>query len=336
MEYVAITGSKGFIGSVLAKHCKERGYNVLGVDHLYGSSQSNIYYNKYPYVDVALGACISSPDFASLCQHYKVSKVYHLAASADVALSQQLPFHFYENNVGNTSAMLHNLINFGWLSRKPQIVYSSTAAVYKESSRPVNEKSDKGSPNAYGRSKLMSEALLKELFDFFGVPSTTFRYFNVAGARGDVGDHFTSHHILPVLCRSALRGKKFKLYGDDYFTSDGTCIRDFIDVNDVCRAHFTASEYMYSNPGAHVYNLGTQYGTSILELIHKFEDIVKIDVNYEVAERRNGDPAFLVADPTKFIEETGFSYSSNLESMIVSTWEYLSSISSNYEGKNAF
>jgi len=322
MEYIAITGAAGYIGSVLAKHCKERGYGVIGVDYKYGSAGTNIHYNKFPNVDVALGACISSHDFASLCQHYQVRKVFHLAASADVELSQRLPFHFYENNVGNTAAMLHNLINTGWLDRHPQIIYSSTAAVYKESSHPVSEYSDKGSPNAYGRSKLQSEDLFVEVFNFFRVPSVTFRYFNVAGSRGDTGDHLQSHHIIPVLCKSAYSGTRFKIFGDDYPTIDGTCVRDYIDVNDVCRAHFTACEYLYSTPGRHIFNLGTQNGTSILELIRKFEDVVSIDLNYDICKRRNGDPAFLVADPNKFINETGFQYSSNLQLMIKSAWEY--------------
>lgn len=332
MEYVAITGSAGYIGSVLAKHCKERGYNVLGVDIAYGSSGSNIYYNKFPYVDVAVGCCISSLDFSMLCQHYKVSKVFHLAASADVALSQKLPFYFYKNNVGNTSAMLHNLLNSGWLKRNPQIVYSSTAAVYKETNAPIKETWYKGSPNAYGRSKLASEELFYELYELFDVPSAIFRYFNVAGALGDVGDRLTTNHVIPVLCKAAYHGLTFQLYGDNYLTTDGTCVRDYIDVNDVCRAHFTASAYIESTPGVQTFNLGTMHGVSVMELIRKFEDVVGIDLKYEIIEKRPGDPGFLVADPTKFINDTGFEYSSNLELMIKSAWEYYCS---KQEEKNA-
>lgn len=331
MEYIAITGSNGFIGSVLAKHCKERGYGVIGVDWTYGSKGSDISYNN-KYVDVAIAGCISGQTFASMCLHYKVSKVFHLAASADVESSERIPFHFYNNNVGNTAAMLHNLINSGWLNRNPLIVYSSTAAVYRQSDSPVKESSPKGSPNAYGRSKLMSEKLLEELFKYFKVPSTTFRYFNVAGARGDVGDRPNTNHIIPVLCRSIINSKPFDLFGIDHNTQDGTCVRDYIDVNDVCRAHFTAVDYMSNNKDSHIFNLGTQKGTSLLQLIREFEDTIKVDLVFNVADKRLGDPPFLVADPNKFINDTGFEYSSNLQSMIESCWQYYLKIS---EDKNA-
>jgi UDP-glucose 4-epimerase len=322
MEYVAITGSAGYIGSVLAKHCKELGYGVIGIDLKYDISEERVYHSKYPYVDIAIGACISNTLFSAICNEYKVSKIFHLAASADVELSQRIPFHFYQNNVGNTSHMLHNLVNTDWITRSPQVIYSSTAAVYKEHIMPVVEISEKGSPNAYGRSKLASEYLLKELFDFYQIPSVTFRYFNVAGARGDVGDNLHTNHIIPILCKSAISGKPFKLFGIDYSTVDGTCVRDYVDVNDIARAHIHASEYLNTNRGNFTFNLGTKTGTSLLQLIRIFEDTVGVDLVYQISDRRDGDPAFLVANPSLFIEETKFQYTSDLNTIIESTWNY--------------
>lgn len=321
-KWVAITGSNGYIGSVLAKHCKEKGYKVLGVDYTYGSTQGNIYYNKYPYVDVAIGCKISDMTFANMCLTYKIQEVYHLAASADVKQSQELPFHFYHNNIGETAQMLHNLQATEWTKRGGKIVYSSSAAVYKEKNTPVSEDDEKCSPNAYGDSKLISEQLFHKLFEYFKVPSVIFRYFNVAGARDDVGDRLNTSHIIPIMCKAAYDGTSFNLYGTDYSTPDGTAVRDYIDVNDVCRAHFAAVEHMEANPGVHTYNLGTRTGTSLMNLVRKFEDVVKIDLNYNVSDRRPGDPGYLVANPNKFVDETGFDYSSNLESMIQSSWNY--------------
>lgn len=320
--WVAITGSRGYIGSVLAKHCKEQGFKVLGVDYAYGSTQSNIYYNKFPYVDVAMGCKISDMMFANMCLTYGIRDIFHLAAAADVKQSQELPFHFYHNNVGETAKMLHNLQNTGWVKRKGRIVYSSTAAVYKERSIPVVEEDEKISPNAYGDSKLVSERLFDRLYEHFGIPSVIFRYFNVAGARQDVGDRLNTTHIIPIMCKSAYEGTPFNFYGHDFDTPDRTAVRDYVDVNDVCRAHFTAINHLESTPGVHIYNLGTKSGTSLLNLVQRFEDIVKIDLKYNMCDRRPGDPGYLVANPDKFITETGFEYSSNLESMIDSSWNY--------------
>ena len=315
-HWVAITGSKGYIGAILAKHCKMLGYSVLGVDHEY----TNL--DQPAYVDRVLDCCISDIKFAEACKELNISTVFHLAASADVKLSQEMPFLFYYNNVGNTARMLHNLTQSGWVERNGKIVFSSTAAVYKEISKPVLENSPKGSPNEYGKSKLMCEKLIQKLFSFYKIPSVTFRYFNVAGANKDLGDRIDTSHIIPILCKSAYSGKPFSLYGSDYETKDGTAVRDYLDVNDVCRAHFTAIEYLNSNPGAHIFNLGTKQGTTLNELITKFEDVVKIDLTYALAPRRPGDPGFLVANPDKFINDTGFQYQGNIESIISSSWEF--------------
>jgi UDP-glucose 4-epimerase len=318
-KWVAITGSAGYIGSVLAKHCKGCGYNVLGIDIVYGSEGSNVYYNKHAYIDVAMGACISSYVFTTLIQYYGIDTIFHLAASADVKQSQETPMRFYENNVGNTAAMLQNLSSISW---KGKIIYSSTAAVYEESNTPVAEESEKKPPNYYGDSKLKSEKLFDVIYERHGISSTVFRYFNVAGARGDVGDRPETTHIIPIMCKSAFTGTPFFLFGNDYDTRDGTAVRDYIDVNDVCRAHFHASDFLDLNPGVHIFNLGTSIGTSLNELIHTFEDVNKIDLQYILSGRREGDPGYLVADPSKFINETGFFYQSSLNSIIKSSWDF--------------
>lgn len=319
-EWVAITGSAGYIGSVLAKHCKKQGYNVLGCDMVYSTTPKS----KQNYIDEIVACRYEDPMFAVMCAHYKISKIFHLGGSASVPLSAKIPFHFYYNNVGNTAKMLHHLIDNGWHTRNnPIIIFSSTSSVYQENTTHKDETAPIGSPNAYGRSKFTTEYLFKELLDFYNIPSVVFRYFCVAGGYGDVGQPLHYPHIIPRIMDAAYSGKPFTLFGCDWPTPDNSSIRDFISVNDICRAHFHAADYAVGkDPAVHKFNMGTKDGISMLDLIHKFEDTVGTNVPYVVGERRTGDPAILLCDPSRFIKETGFVYNETLEDMLVSAWDW--------------
>ena len=315
-EWVAITGSAGYIGSVLAKHCKERGYNVLGCDRVYKDD------NRQKYVDVALQCEYQDPHFAVMCDRYNIKTVFHLGGSASVPLSVKEPFEFYSNNLGNTSTMLENLLKRGWADRKGQIVFSSTAAVYNLSTSHLKEDSPKGSPNPYGRSKLMAEQLFAELVEK-GITSTVFRYFCVAGSYGDVGQPLNYPHIIPRIMDAAYNGPgELTIYGSNWDTPDGSAIRDYISVNDICRAHFHTAEYMNTHKGCHTFNMGTKKGTSVFEMIRTFEDVIGLDVPFDIGDPRPGDPAILLCDPSKFIEETGFVYEEDLSDMMKSAWDW--------------
>lgn len=315
-NWVAITGSAGYIGSVLAKHCKQRGLNVLGCDKAYGE------YAEQKYVDVALACEYQDPHFAVICERYNIKTVFHLGGSASVPLSVKDPFEFYTNNVGNTSAMLDNFLKRGWQERKGQIVFSSTAAVYDLSESHLKEDSPKKSPNPYGRSKFMAEQLFAELVSK-GISSTVFRYFCVAGSYGDVGQPIDYPHIIPRIMDAAYDGPgNLTVFGSNWDTEDGSAIRDYISVNDICRAHFHAAKYMDTHHGCHTFNMGSMRGTSVFEMIETFEDVIGLDVPYDIGEARQGDPAILLCDPSKFIEETGFEYEEKLEDMIKQAWEW--------------
>ncbi len=208
----------------------------------------------------------------------------------------------------------------GW---KGPIIFSSTAAVYGARDIPCIEDSQLLPFTAYGKSKLMCEQYLEDIWTCNQIPSVSFRYFNVAGAYDDVGDHLDSGHILQKLCNSASTNLTFKIFGNKYQTIDGTCVRDYIHVLDVCEAHFTALDYVTAVPGAHTFNLGTKTGTSVKQLFNKFCSITNVKLNAIHDNIREGDPEFLVADPTKFIKQTNFKYNhSNIDNIIDSAWKW--------------
>jgi len=310
MKTLLITGSAGYIGSVVCKLAKEKGYKVIAVD---------LERHKHNYYDVKIdGMCCSDPKVAMVAVDYKVDAVFHLAASANITDSLTRPLLYYQNNTGATAKMFDNLIMLGW---RGNIVFSSTAAAYEVSGGPVVETDPTGPINAYGRSKLMCEQLLYEVYKAHQIPVTVFRYFNVAGAYGDVGDHKDSHHVLQKLCSAMQLNREFYVCGTDYDTPDGTCVRDYIHVLDIAAAHFHALNH-HTSPSYDLYNLGTYHGVSVKELADKFQATVGGQLKVVDTVRRPGDQAFMVANPEKFTR-TGFKFKhSTMEEIICSAWKH--------------
>lgn len=247
--------------------------------------------------------------------------IFHLAASADVTDSTRRPSLYYKNNLGATSSLFDNLIEMGW-KNKP-VIFSSTAAVYGKSNQPLKEYSSLSPPNSYGKSKLMCEDYFKDLWEIHNLPSVIFRFFNVCGAYEDVGDHLDSHHVVQKLCYSAVNNKDFLIYGHNYSTRDGTCIRDYLHILDVCEAFFVALDFLIKNPLLYTFNLGTSNGTSVKELATRFIANTGKPMNTILVDPRPGDPAYLVADPTLFIETTKFEYKhSSIDNIIDSAWKW--------------
>ncbi|NDG30843.1 UDP-glucose 4-epimerase [bacterium] len=301
MKKVFVTGHRGYIGSVLCRLLKDSGYYIIGTD--YGPSDPDTNY----YVDQSL--LIDYAKFFPL----DVDGVFHLGANSLLGPSATDPMIYYMNNVGGTASLLRNLG-----SRK--MVFASSAAVYADMYLiPVNEdRMVLDPPNNYGMSKLMCEQMLDRYVEVFPTSITSFRFFNVIGSWLGSGIQKNTPHIVSQLIKSYLDKTTFTINGNDFETYDGTCVRDYVHVVDICRAMIYAYENI-DDPGHRKYNLGTSNGYSNLEVTERFKAIVGEDFNFTFGPRRKGDPAHLVADGSKFIEETGFKYthSSSLIMMIL-------------------
>lgn len=306
-----ITGSSGYIGSVLSKVALEKGHFVIGADTVPP---------EHRYFDEFICDNVTRNLVSYTAANMNVDAVFHLAASADVTHSTTRPSLYYHNNVGAMSKLLDNLLMMGWSG---PVIFSSTAAVYGEKNTPCLETDELNPFTAYGKSKLMCEQYLNDLWECNNIPSISFRYFNVAGAYDDAGDHLHSDHVIQKLCLSAVEKKPFKIFGNNYSTSDGTCVRDFIHVLDICEAHFHALEYLKQNKQTHVFNLGTNNGVSVKQLVDSFSAITNKKITFEYDNPRKGDPEFLVANPSKFINDTGFEYKhSSIDKIIDSAWKW--------------
>ena len=241
-----------------------------------------------------------------ILNRYNIEGIMHFAAYAYVGESTEKSMMYYNNNVAESINFFNNLDSFYKQKRKkvPPIIFSSTCSVYGNTNAElISEESRTGPLNPYGRSKLIVESILEDMFKFEGVSSIRFRYFNAAGAdimleAGEV--HEPETHLIPLLIKAAEKreAKKFKIFGGNYPTYDGTCIRDYTHVSDLAEAHILGLEYLLNQENAYsrAINLGSGQGASNLEVLKTVEDITKSKIDYEIGPRRKGDAASLVAD----------------------------------------
>lgn len=320
MKFAIVTGAYGYIGSVLCKLLRERDYYVVGVDNDLRAQEDWINecgriesFNDYLFDDFA------STGGIHLLKEYKDATIFHLAANSLLGPSAFDPLSYYENNTAKTLNLLQTL--------KPsnRLIFASTAAVYGITNKPVREKSKIDPPNNYGQSKLWCEQLIDSCYEILNLKATSFRFFNVIGAYKNIGQLSETPHIINQLCDRAMKNETFTINGDDFETKDGTCIRDYVHVVDICNAMIHADEYMrdHNKPMHEKFNLGTNVGQSVKEIVDIFKRVC-YDVSVKTGPKRIGDPPFLVADSSKFIKNTGFMYehSSDIEAMIKSAWEY--------------
>lgn len=314
---VAVTGSDGYIGSVLCKMLKEQGHNVYCCDN---KSSPTFMTTTFDSTIVRfIHTTFDDPTFVRAIIDNDCKVVFHLAASSLLGPSAKDPLLYYYNNTARTTRFLQRLDSLGWTGH---IIFSSTAAVYGAQDQPVTESSPKQPCNHYGQSKLNCEQVLENMH-LYGTRATIFRYFNVVGAYGNAGQNYGEPHLLTRICNAAIGRLPLTVFGNDYDTRDGTCIRDYVHVRDICQAQIHAMNMDQINKqGADVFNLGTHEGTSVLEMIQQFQEVTGVKFDYKVGAKREGDPAFLVANPQKFID-TGFKYQySNKEEIITSAWKY--------------
>ena len=296
---ILITGGAGYIGSHLAMALLEKGRDIVIFDSLeLGHIEIINILKKYGNVKFIQGNLKKLDDIRGAFLVNKIDSVVHFAAYSQVAESVKNPQKYYYNNVYGTLNLLNAMIEFG----VKKVVFSSTAATYGEPEYvPIDEKHLQRPINAYGSSKLTVEKIMDDYDRAYGLKSVRLRYFNVAGAdsKSRIGEwHEPETHLIPNILK-ADETKIFKMFGDDYDTPDGTCVRDYINVEDLADAHIKALEYLNNGGGTDYFNLGTGNGNSVKEVFDACEEVLGRKIPLEVCPRRDGDPAKLVADNKK-------------------------------------
>jgi len=317
MERILVTGGAGYVGSACCARLLQQGFAVDVVDDLstghIEAIPAGVRFHQFDIADrVALSSLLSAVRF---------DVVFHFAAKALISESVANPGLFFDQNVASGIAMLETLRQHG-ISK---FVFSSSAAVYgSPETLPITEDHRKQPVNAYGESKLIFEQILNWYAHSYGWSIVAFRYFNACGGSANWGErHDPETHIIPLLLQTASGQRdRFEIYGTDYPTADGTCLRDYVHVMDIAAAHLLALQKMNSS-GFHAYNIGTGRCYSVKEICQTVESITGEKLHVRQAPRRAGDPAVLCASPKKLIEELGWQPEhSELHEIIRGAWEW--------------
>ncbi|MFY0731794.1 UDP-glucose 4-epimerase GalE [Pseudomonas sp. NFX15] len=327
-----ITGGAGYIGSHTALTLIEAGQHVLILDNLCNSCHESIgrlEHLAHARVDFVEGDIRDTPLLERLFSQYDIDAVVHFAGLKSVANSVCHPLDYYANNVVGTFNLCEVMARFNVFN----LVFSSSATVYGEPAHmPIFEDAGTGVPaSPYGRSKLMVEQLLADLARSEPRWSIALlRYFNPVGAHesGLIGEDPSGrpNNLLPFLTQVAIgRLPELTVFGNDYPTADGTCVRDYIHVVDLAEGHLKALQVLRRDPGIHTWNLGTGIGYSVLQMIRSFEDVTGVSIAFRFAGRRAGDIAQCWADASKARRELGWYARRNLEQMIQDSWRWQSS-----------
>lgn len=316
---VLICGGAGYIGSHMVRHLTACGHEVVVFDNL-----STGHREAVGGVTLVVGDLLDPESLAALFASHSFDVTIHSCALSLVGVSIEEPYLYYQNNVTGTLNLLQAMRAAG----VSKLVFSSTAAVF---GHPETEQIEETHPtrpiNPYGASKLMVERILADAAVAYGLRSVTLRYFNAAGAdsSGEIGEaHEPETHLIPNVLRAALRdGVGLKVFGADYATRDGSCVRDYVHVNDLASAHLKGIEFMEGQEGAHVFNLGNGQGFTVLEIIEAARRVTGAQIPFEQAPRRAGDPAVLVASSAKAHRWLGWSPEfTDITALIESAWRW--------------
>lgn len=316
---ILVTGGAGYIGSHTCKALARRGYEPVAFDSLENGHREAVKWGPLEHGDL-----LDREALRALFERYAFAAVVHFAAYAYVGASVAEPAAYYRNNVVGTMNLLDAMRGAG----VEPLVFSSTCATYGVPARtPIDEAQKQDPINPYGRSKLMIEQLLDDYTRAYGLRACSLRYFNAAGADpgGEIGEvHDPEPHLIPnVLWAGMGRQQRLKVYGSDYDTPDGTCVRDFVHVADLAEAHCLAIEYLSDHPGCHAFNLGSEHGYSVMEVIKAAEADLGLAVPFDREARRPGDPPVLVADSSKARRELGWKPRfSDIREILRSAWQW--------------
>jgi UDP-glucose 4-epimerase len=324
-ENILVTGGAGYIGSHAVRRLVDDGYRVVVVDDLSrghpAALDERAHFYQHDFGDAEAMRVIM--------KDHEVDAVLHFAGFIEVGESVREPAKYYENNVVHSISML-NAMREANVSR---IVFSSTAAVYGEPEyTPIDEHHPLCPVNPYGESKRMIEQVIQHYADAYGLDYAILRYFNVAGAATDglLGErHQPETHLIPRILQTALESgsAKVSIYGTDYPTSDGTCIRDYIHVDDLVDAHVLALEALLDGRMRQVYNLGSEHGFTVREVIRACQEIIGRPLQVEEVGRRSGDPAVLVAKSEKIRRQLRWNPKlTDMPSIIATAWRWHQSL----------
>lgn len=317
---IIVLGGAGYIGSHAVAELVNRGYNVVVVDNLKTGHKEAIHEKAKFYQ-----GDIRDKDFlSSVFDRETVDGVMHFAASSLVGESMEEPLQYLNNNVYGTQILLEVMEQFG----VKNIVFSSSAATYGEPEQvPIIESMSTNPESTYGDTKLIMEKMMKWCDKAYGVKYVALRYFNVAGAKSDgtIGeDHQPESHLVPIILQVALgQREKLAIYGDDYNTPDGTCIRDYVHVEDLIDAHIRSLEYLENGGESNIFNLGSSKGFSVQEILVAARSVTEKTIPAEVVARRAGDPGILIASSDKAKEILGWEPKyTDIKDIIATAWKW--------------
>ena len=316
---ILVVGGAGYIGSHMVKRFQDTDHEVEILDNLSTGFELNAQNYKLHICD------LSNKDLVyQILKENKYEAVMHFASYINVGESYSQPKKYYKNNVTNTLNLLDCMIDLKILN----FIFSSTAAVYGEPQNiPITEAQKISPVNPYGNTKAIVEKILKDYDEAYGLKYISLRYFNACGAHidGTIGErHNPETHLIPLILQAASgRKKNFTIHGDDYDTKDGTCIRDYIHVMDLAEAHLLSLEDLIKTQNSEIYNIGNNQGFSVKEIIRIAETVTNTKIPYEIAGRRKGDPAQLIADNKIIMEKLNWSANySDLNTIIKTAWEW--------------
>lgn len=313
---ILVTGGAGYIGSVTTLELLDAGYEVVVVDNLSRGHREAVDPARLREIDI-----LDTAALVSVMKEKPCDAVIHFAAFIAVGESMKIPEVYFRNNLAGSLSLLTAMHE----AEIRNIVFSSTAAVYGMPKRvPIPESEPRTAVNAYGESKIMVETLLEWFDRIHGMKNVCLRYFNASGAdpKARAGEeHDPETHLIPLLFRAIQTGNPITLFGDDYPTSDGTCIRDYIHVTDLAQAHIAAVEMLCASGESNKFNVGTGRGYSVREVLNAVERVTGEKVPFVMGPRRDGDPPELVADSTRLQRELGWRPRySELDRIVETAW----------------
>lgn len=319
MSEILVVGGAGYIGSHMCKYLHGKGLKPVVLDNLSLGHKESVKWGPLYAGD------LDDPKLlAEIFAKHDIQAVMHFAAFCYVGESMTEPLKYYQNNVAATLGLLASMLDHGI----NKMIFSSSCATYGEpETLPISEGLTQKPINPYGRTKLMMENILDDLDSANGLKSVCLRYFNAAGAdpEGELGeDHDPETHLIPLVLYAALgRLKNLTVFGKDYPTEDGTCVRDYIHINDLAQAHYLALNHLLGGGESEKYNLGNGNGYSILDVINTASKVSGREIAYTFADRRPGDPAVLVGSSDKAISELNWKPIFNsLENILQTAWDW--------------